>query len=296
MTRLTSDLSPGDTGRIEHYNDLRTEAKASSYLFAFEQSTPDLTLKVSPGQIYFGSTLVEFAGGNSPSFTAPTTNPRIDILSINDSGTLVRTAGDEDASPSAPSVPAGEIPIAQVYNRVGQTSIKDEDDSSNGYIQKDLRPFLNTTGAYDRFKSLSNTVVDNNADVKSSGSESYTKVKETRLDEDVDLLRVRYQARRVTGSPVTVYYANARLYINGSAVGTERDLGSSFITYTDDIVSGLSAGDLIQVYVQSNASTSITIEVKELQICYTSEITHIEGKELITPIEYLDTLKVTQLA
>ena len=142
MTRLTSDLSAGDTGRIEQYNDMRTEAKASSYLFAFEQSTPDLTLKVSPGQIYFGSTLVEFAGGNSPSFTAPTTHPRIDILSINSSGTLVRTAGDEDASPTAPAVPAGNLPIAQIFNRVGQTSIKDEDDSSNGYIEKDLRPFI----------------------------------------------------------------------------------------------------------------------------------------------------------
>ena len=145
MTRLTSDLSAGDTGRIEQYNNLRIETKASAYLFAFAQSTPDLTLKVSPGQIYFGTTLVEYAGGNSPSFTAPTTHPRIDILSINNSGALVRTAGDEGATPTAPDVPVGETPIAQVYNRVGQTSIKDADDSTNGYIQKDLRPFLSYT-------------------------------------------------------------------------------------------------------------------------------------------------------
>ena len=142
MTRLTSPSTAGQTYRTNLYNDLRTEAKASSYLFAFEQSTPDLTLKVSPGQIYFGTTLVEYAGGNSPSFTAPTTHPRIDILSINSSGTLVRTAGDEGSTPTAPDVPVEEIPIAQVYNRVGQTSIKDADDSTNGYIQKDLRPFI----------------------------------------------------------------------------------------------------------------------------------------------------------
>ena len=142
MSRKTSLSTAGQTYRTNLYNDLREEARASSYLLAFAQDTPDLTLKVSPGNPYFGTTLVEFAGGNSPEFTAPTTHPRIDILSINDSGTLVRTAGDEDDSPTAPAVPVGDMPIAQVYNRVGQTSIKDTDDSSNGYIEKDLRPFI----------------------------------------------------------------------------------------------------------------------------------------------------------
>ena len=142
MSRKTSLSTAGQTYRTDLYNDLREEARASSYLLAFAQDDPDLTLKVSPGNPYFGTTLVEFAGGNSPEFTAPTTHPRIDILSINDSGTLVRTAGDEDDSPTAPAVPAGNIPIAQVFNRVDQTSIKDEDDSTNGYIEKDLRPFL----------------------------------------------------------------------------------------------------------------------------------------------------------
>ena len=136
---------PDTNARAEDVNALREDARASSYLLTHEQDTPDLTLQVEAGNIYFGSTLVEYAGGNSPSFTAPTTNPRIDILSINDSGTLVRTAGDEDASPTAPTVPAGEIPIAQVFNRVGQTSITDTDDSSNGYIEKDLRPFIKAT-------------------------------------------------------------------------------------------------------------------------------------------------------
>lgn len=145
MSRKTSLSTAGQTYRTNLYNDLREEARASSYLLAFAQDTPDLTLKVSPGNPYFGTTLVEFAGGDSPEFTAPTTHPRIDILSINDSGTLVRTAGDEDDSPTAPAVPAGNIPIAQVFNRVDQTSIKDEDDSSNGYIEKDLRPFLSYT-------------------------------------------------------------------------------------------------------------------------------------------------------
>lgn len=148
MSRITNNLSAGDTGRISQINNLRTEAKASSYLFAFANDPADLKVNISPAQVYFGSSLVEYAGGESPEFTAPSTNPRIDIISIKDDGTITRTAGTESASPTAPDVPPGEVPIAQVFNRVGQTEINDEDDSSNGYIQKDLRPFL-SIGDYD---------------------------------------------------------------------------------------------------------------------------------------------------
>lgn len=139
----SSDVNAGDTGTIGQYNKLRDDAYASSMLLAHEQSTPDLTLYVEPGKVYINGTLVEYAGGNSPSFTAPTTNPRIDVLSINSSGTLVRTAGTEAASPVAPSVPSGEMPICQVYNKVSQTQIYDTDQgAAKGYIYKDTRNFL----------------------------------------------------------------------------------------------------------------------------------------------------------
>lgn len=146
MSRKTTAVAGGDTGTIEQYNKLRDEAEGSSRLLAREQGTPDLTLYVSEGNLYFNGSLVSFAGGNSPSFTAPATNPRIDVLSINSSGTLVRTAGAEAGSPTAPSVPTGNIPICQVYNRVGQSSIKEASDGSNGYIYKDTRPFIQTAG------------------------------------------------------------------------------------------------------------------------------------------------------
>lgn len=139
----SSQVNAGDTGTIGQYNKLRDDAYASSMLLAHEQSTPDLTVYVEAGKVYINGTLVEYAGGNSPSFTAPATNPRIDVLSINSSGTLVRTAGTEAASPVAPSVPSGEMPICQVYNKVGQTQIYDTDQgASKGYIYKDIRSFL----------------------------------------------------------------------------------------------------------------------------------------------------------
>jgi len=138
----SSDVSAGDTARINQYNHLRDDAYASSWLLPHEQSTPDLTLYVEEGNFYIGNLFYEFAGGNSPSFTAPTVNPRIDVLSIDDTGTLVRTVGAEAGSPVAPDVPIDEIPICQVYNRVGQTEILDTDDASNGYVYKDIRKFV----------------------------------------------------------------------------------------------------------------------------------------------------------
>ena len=138
----SSDVSAGDIARIEQYNHLRDDAFASSWLLVHEQDTPDLTLHVENGVVYFGSDRVEYAGGNTGNFTAPVAFPRIDVLSISSAGSLVVTTGSESASPSAPALPSGNFPICQVYNRVGQTTILDTNDTVNGYIYKDIRSFL----------------------------------------------------------------------------------------------------------------------------------------------------------
>jgi len=98
--------------------------------------------------VYSGSdtepiTLVSQA---SPTLVAPAANPRIDILTINTSGTLAWTTGDEAGSPTAKwaDVTSDLIPICEVYNRVGETKIVDYEDKdanpSDGYILKDVRP------------------------------------------------------------------------------------------------------------------------------------------------------------
>lgn len=138
----SSDVTAGNTIYASDVNKLRDDAYASSWLLAHEQTSPDLTLKVENGTCYINNVRIDFAGGNSPSFTAPITNPRVDVLSINLSGTLVRTAGTESASPTAPIEPNNSVIIAYIYNRVGQTLIKDIDDTTNGYVLKDTRNFL----------------------------------------------------------------------------------------------------------------------------------------------------------
>lgn len=128
---------------VNHHNYLRDDARASSYLLPHQKTTPDLQVYVEAGNVLFpNNNLIVFAGGNSPTFTAPTTNPRIDLLVMDSTGTLVRIAGTENASPVAPSYPRDVMVICEIYNRVSQTQIMDVTASGKGYIYKDSRPFL----------------------------------------------------------------------------------------------------------------------------------------------------------
>lgn len=141
----SSTVAIGDNALASQYNNLRLDAFAAAHLLPHEQTTPDLTIKVESGVAFIGITKVVYAGGNSPSFTAPTTNPRIDLLTIDNVGVLARVVGTEAASPSIPAYPTDKVVLCEVFNRVGQTTIRDSDVAGQGYIQRDVRPFLGGT-------------------------------------------------------------------------------------------------------------------------------------------------------
>ncbi len=102
-----------------------------------------LKLFVEAGVFYIGTTQVNFLSGSSPAFIAPTTNPRIDILTIDTVGALAITQGTEAASPTPPAYPFGKVVICEVRNVVGETSIYDNQNqqSGQGFISLDARPF-----------------------------------------------------------------------------------------------------------------------------------------------------------
>lgn len=118
-------VSPTDSGIIGGEAWLKVEA----------QSSPNLTVKVSQGAALISGALTSSAAVASlTGFAAPSANPRIDIVQISTAGVISRKAGTENASPSVPSPDANNFKLAEVYNRVGQTSVKNTDDASNGYI------------------------------------------------------------------------------------------------------------------------------------------------------------------
>jgi len=124
------------------------------------QATPDMTVAVQAStvqsfyrQVYYNGAQSTFAGGNSPAFTAPTTNPRIDLLYLNGSGVLTVLQGAEAASPVPPAYPAigPNLPLCEVYHRVGETKIVNFEDSganpTQGYLYRDVRPWITIPGS-----------------------------------------------------------------------------------------------------------------------------------------------------
>lgn len=100
-----------------------------------------MQLYVEDGTYYIGTTRVLFTGGSTPTVTAPSSHPRIDILTADSSGTLAWTTGTENASPVAPSYSANKVVICELYNVVSETALYDNENqqSGQGYIYNDVR-------------------------------------------------------------------------------------------------------------------------------------------------------------
>jgi hypothetical protein len=86
------------------------------------QASPNLTVKIAVGSFFIlGVPGSAAAVASLTGFTAPASNPRIDIVEVTAAGVVSRKAGTENASPTAPTVTSGSLKLAEVYNRVGQT-------------------------------------------------------------------------------------------------------------------------------------------------------------------------------
>ncbi len=119
----------------------QTSFTASTTATGGSYAAATLKLYVEPGVFYIAGTRIIFAGGSTPAVTAPVSNPRIDVLSINSSGTLAWTTGTENASPVAPTYPSNQLPICELYNVVGETALYDNANQTagQGYISNDVR-------------------------------------------------------------------------------------------------------------------------------------------------------------
>lgn len=103
----------------------------------------DLSVTVNPGYAFISKFAYKLAADTqTPDVTPPVTNPRIDLVQARlDTWDISIVAGTESATPAAPSADTDAVPLAQLYLRVGMSTIEDTDDSTNGYII-DARTFL----------------------------------------------------------------------------------------------------------------------------------------------------------
>jgi len=89
-----------------------------------EASTPDMTVEITAGKVQNGTTLTSIAAQATATITAPSVNPRIDRIVIdNATGVITIIAGAEAGSPVAPDLTIGKIAIAQVLLQTSTTEI-----------------------------------------------------------------------------------------------------------------------------------------------------------------------------
>lgn len=111
------------------YLDKYVDESGTEYLEPFAQAVPDLTLDVTAGVFSFGEKAISFAGGSSPAFdpsAIPVGESRIDVLHVDETGTLQILEG---VSGVAPEVPDSTflMAIAEVTLTDGMTAITASD-------------------------------------------------------------------------------------------------------------------------------------------------------------------------
>ena len=85
-----------------------------------QQATPNMTVLVGAGARLSWGNVVPVAAQSTAVITAPVSNPRIDRVVIDaGNGVIATVTGTESATPTAPAIPSGYLPIAQVLLQPG---------------------------------------------------------------------------------------------------------------------------------------------------------------------------------
>lgn len=108
-------------------------------------ATGPVSLSVTVGAFYGFISLRRaylLEAADTDAIEAPTPEPRIDLVQYTLGVGINIKTGVENAVPVAPTVDSDSIDMAQIYCRVGMTSIKDTDDSTNGYITINTSRFI----------------------------------------------------------------------------------------------------------------------------------------------------------
>jgi hypothetical protein len=133
-------------------NALDVHNRPAGGLQVAAESSPVMTVRYTAGSIQNGTTLTEVATGSTGTITAPSTNPRIDRVVVdNTTGVVSVITGAEGASPSAPAIASGKTALAQIAlatstTQITNSLITDERPGISVFATNDLAD-LDITGA-----------------------------------------------------------------------------------------------------------------------------------------------------
>jgi len=221
-----SSASDSTFGYSKITENLSSKPRTMAVLVS-EQGTPDLTLKVNPFAIAASDQAVTFAGGNTGTFSAPVSNPRIDLVVYSTTGAaLAIRGGTEGVSPSEPTPTTGDVVLASVFLRVGTTVIHERDTSvsTHAYIKRWYQPQIYTASAFGDVSTSFGDGSDGSATFSDQGGvqTGTTKTDNTsgatifRLDRDV------YYTSCTVNSTVTLNVNGYKIYctVEMSGAGT----------------------------------------------------------------------------
>jgi len=133
------------------------------------------------------------------------------------------------------------------------------------------------------YSAPSDTTRKSNNTEKNSNSDTYEKMKETKMNEATGKMRIYFQLR--TTNDATRAYA--KIYKNGGAIGTERStISETYVAFTEDL-GGFNADDLIQIYVKSQVGAG-SAWVCNFRFKYDRAVSIAAGHELATGLPTVD--------
>jgi hypothetical protein len=128
-------------------NSIMALARMAGPFAPHEQSSPNMTVRIDAGAVLIGSTPVEVSSGqNTAAMSPPVTNNRIDRVVVAAANGIVSViTGAEAASPAAPDIPSGYLPVAQVLITPSTTEITNSDitDERGPFVSVDSTQFQN---------------------------------------------------------------------------------------------------------------------------------------------------------
>lgn len=105
-------------------DDFRRHNNHFSSLKVTPTPDPCMRLQVTPGIFWRnGKKLIEYKGGSSPDFEAPSVNSKYSLLVLNYSGNLRVIDGQQSSSPQLPECPTDSFPLSAVYLKRTDTKI-----------------------------------------------------------------------------------------------------------------------------------------------------------------------------
>ena len=87
------------------------------------QGTPNMTVAVASGVVSVAGVRASVTGANSTIGTADGTDPRFDMITVNNSGTIATTAGTAASVPELPSIPSNSVVLALIFVPASDTTI-----------------------------------------------------------------------------------------------------------------------------------------------------------------------------